>query len=530
MSKISWKNLKAFMAAIILVGGTVTATATMSPAAAQGNPTLGPTVARELTKAFEIIQATPDPTDADYRAALAIMEALIRDRGGNMSPYERATTYELIGSYKSQLNPPDYTAALRAFESALAEPNALPIQRERQIRYFVAQLYFQQERYPEAIRFLREYIDFQNSQGAAINANTYYLLAAAYVATDNYSGAREPMENALRLHEKAVTEAGTRRSKSYYDLLNSVYSQLSISDRRSALLEKMINYWPAEASYWEQLSGLYSQADRGSDAAAVLELAYKNGLIKDENRIINLVQYYSLLENPYRGAKLLEREMAAGNVQRSQKNLELLAQMWNLAREQKKAAAALEEAAKIAPTGELYYRLGQVYFADEQYTKAEQSLTQAINRGGISAKARGNIWLLIGNARYNLDTNSATQRARAMEAWRNVATTTGASQQDRTAASGWIQYVRAVEQTTCNQDRVERLVRVDNYKKDKTNCETNLDIIKRTGNDFATSLSATRIAECEKVVVSSIDQVTAIITYADGTTDGTPVPGFCSKY
>ncbi|MCI5043088.1 MAG: hypothetical protein MRY72_00200 [Aquisalinus sp.] len=526
MSKLNMKNFKAILASLCLGVATPFAAGLVSPAFAQSQ-TLSPAVARELGSAFEIIQAAGENAgDAEFRQAISIIRNLLNSRGDRMSPYELATAYELIGTYQFQTQPPDYAGALRSFESAVAQ-NALPEERQTQIRYNIAQLYFQEERYSEARRFLQDFVRIQQNAGININANTWYLLAAANTALEDYRGARNPMENALRAHEQEVAGGSTTRKKSYYDLMNAIYSQVGANSERGDLLVRMISFFPEDASYWTQLAGAYSQAGRDEDAAAVLELAYKNGFVTDETRIIQLVQYYSLLNNPYRGGKLLEREMAAGNVTRNQKNLELLAQMWNLAREQKKAAEVLTQAAAMSADGELYYRLGQVYFADEQWRLAEENLTSALNRGGLSGRDRGNIWLLIGNARYNIDTNSPTQRARAREAWRRVGQTSGSSASDRRAATGWIEYVNAVERTECNQDTVERTVKLDNYRKDRASCESIVAIADRADSGFSTGFSPERIEQCRALLASTIDEDTSIITYADGTVDGEPAPGFC---
>ncbi len=195
ISKTSWKPLKAVVASIALACAGLTVTSVVTPAFAQSE-SLSPAVAKELSRAFEIIQAAADPGDAEYRAALQILEGLIASRGDRMKAYDKATTYELIGSYRAQIDPPDYAGSLRAFQQALAQ-NALPVARERQVRFFIAQLYFQEENYARAIEFLRDYIDFQEANGASVGANTYYLLAAAYTALDNFRSAQTPMETAL---------------------------------------------------------------------------------------------------------------------------------------------------------------------------------------------------------------------------------------------------------------------------------------------------------------------------------------------
>ena len=499
MSKQSWKTFKAAVASLGLAVSAVALVGIPTAAAQEENPTLSVNVARELGEAIELSN-----TD-QFAQAITVIDNLLAQRSGSMQPYELATAYEIRGTFK--VNIENYAGALADFERALAQ-GGLPEARERQVRFNVAQLYFQEERFAEAARFLQEYISFAQSSGQEVDANTYYLLGASYYATENFRQARRPLETALRL----LTEP----KKAYYDLMNAVYNELGAESERGDLLVTMINYWPEDSSYWGQLAGAYSQAGRDADAATVLELGYKAGIITNSGQILSLIQYYSVLDNPIRGAELLEKEMASGNIERTQKNLELLAQLYNLAREQKKALVPLREAAQLSGTGELFYRLGQVYFADEQWRNAEQALVDAVNKGGLSGRQLGDAWLLIGNARFNQDTNSPRQRRRAIEAFRrstNYSTS-------RTAAQGWITYIRAIINTEQRQCDVELLQAIERYKNGIQRCETIVDVFRRVGPTG--SITQEAVDECNRFTASSIDEANGTITFEDGTTEAGP--------
>lgn len=498
MSKTGYKTLKAILASLVMgtaaIGGAVSASAM----AQEEEQSISPNVAKPLGEAYTLGQE-----QENYPAAISILDNLLAQRGGSMSPFELATAYEMRGTFKVQIK--DYNGALADLERSLSY-NALNQDRQRQIRYYIAQLYFQEERYSEAARYLQEYINFQINSGQNVSAQTYYLLAASYSSMEDWRSARRPMEQAIA--------KSTERKQNWYELLSAIYYNSGDESARGDLLVTMIGYWPNNKLYWEQLAGAYSQAGREADAAAVLELAYRNGLLTDPVKIVALIQYWSLLENPYRGGQLLEKEMAAGNIPSTQENLELLAQLWNLSREQKKAAEALTKAAAIAPTGELYYRLGQVYFADEQWAKAEETLRTAINRGGLTSKQTGDAWLLIGNAIYNVDTESNVQRNKAIQAWstaRNYSTS-------RTAANGWIEYVRSIQRIERESCQVERKRAIKRYDDEKERCETNIDIYDRVGS-AASNISEDGINYCRALVKSSYNEDKGIITFENGETE-----------
>ncbi|MEM8935376.1 MAG: hypothetical protein AAGC77_03105 [Pseudomonadota bacterium] len=433
----------------------------------RGSQTLDPRVARVLQTVFELMQAE------DYQTALAELNQLIAQRGSSMKPFDRATTYELRGSVKASLE--DFRGALNDFQTAL-NTRALPANRNNQLQYFIAQLYFQVEDYSSAISGLNTWIRTAQQLGESVDPNAYYLLAAAYtqITPPNYSASRSPAENAVRVHEAQVAapvpEGGQpiEPRKSYYDLLNLVYSELNQLTPRTALLEKMVNLWPGTKSYWTQLSGAYSQLGRDREAFAVIEVAYRAGLLDRESEFITLIQYYSFFENPYRGAKLLEKEMAAGNIDRDQDNLVLLSQLWSQSREHKKSIPILREAAQRSNDGDLYYRLGMVLLADEQYAASQRALENALNRGGLGDDT-GDAWLLLGTARFSQAGPTDTDVwANAREAFVNAQRYTDS----RTRATQWIGYIDAVQSTYEAQQALELKQNIDRCNDELDRIET----------------------------------------------------------
>ncbi len=428
-----WK----FAKVLISASAVALAAAAGGPAMAQqcqaeesGNSkTLDTRVAQSLQVIFEQMQAE------QYQAALAGLNQLISQRGDSMKGFDRATTFELRGSVKASLE--DYRGAQRDFQVAL-DTNELPASRQNQLRYFISQLNFQLEDFQGAIRGLNAWIQNARACNETVDTNAYYLLAAAYVQLNppNYRSALGPAENAV----SGLTEP----KKGNYDLLNLIYSELGERNKRTALLEQMVNYWPGEKSYWTQLSGAYSTGGKDREAFSVLEVAYRAGLLTTESELKTLVQYYSFFDNPYRGAKMLEREMGAGNIKRNQDNLILLSQLWSQAREHKKSIPILREAASGSSKGSLSYRLGQVLLADEQYRESQRALETALNKGGMSRKDTGDAWLLLGTARFSQAGPEDTAIWRnARRAFVNAQSYEGA----RKRASDWITYIDAVTNT-----------------------------------------------------------------------------------
>ncbi|MFC3301459.1 tetratricopeptide repeat protein [Parvularcula lutaonensis] len=453
---------------------------------------------RALAEAINLINEEPPKT----QEALNTVNALLQR---NLPPYDRATALEVRGQLYFQLDNLD--AALRDFVEVL-NLDVLPSDRQRQIRRNVAQLYYTQERYDEAIRFMEQYI---REAGAEAEANDYFILAAAYVQNNQFSQARGPAETAVRLDQQSGN-----RNKQFYDLLNLIYNELNLEAERGRLLETMVEYFPGEASYWEQLAGAYSQANRRADALAALEVAYKAGLIDEEDKIVALAQYYYDQNNPFRGAQLLEAEMNAGNVKRDLSNLELLAQLWAAAREQEKAIAILNEAAPKRSDGRLYYQLGQSYLADENYDRAISNLRQALRRGGLDDREVGNAYVLLGTALFQKDSDSREGRQAARAEFVRARDYPSAAR----TANSWIEYIDTIETTLKRQAEVEFSQAVERQRRQIDRCKTILDVIELGGQ---TEVPEEQLAACRELVAKVEAGATpeSLVREARGEAEGT---------
>jgi len=203
-------------------------------------PSLTNAVALGVQNALNLSQEAPPNLDG----AIAELNKLISSRGDRLQGYDKATVYEVLGSFKAQKD--DTRGALRAFQTAV-NTGALTTERANNLQYYIAQLQFQLENYDAAITGLRKWL--RESCGEP-PANANYLLALAYVQKEDYRNAQQPMEVALR---KKNSEGGSP-DKNYYSAMNLIYSENREFNKRAYLLERMINIWPEESGYWAQLA------------------------------------------------------------------------------------------------------------------------------------------------------------------------------------------------------------------------------------------------------------------------------------
>jgi len=306
------------------------------------NQSLDVRVARELMEAYELFG------EEQFQESLTALNQIVADFP-DMKPFDRATVLQIRGSVHVNLE--NLEAALDDFATAL-NLDALNQETQNQLRFNVAQLYFVTEQYEESVR---EFERWMATEGVEPTHASYFMLAAAYYNLDQPRESIAPIDRAIELAPEP--------EKRYYDLKNVVLSELEMTPERTRLMETMISIWPDQLSYWRQLASLYMDQGEDRKSFSTLEAAYLNGLIESEGDIVVLAQYYSSFNNPHRGAQMLEKEMDAGNVERSVENLELLSQLWSQAREHREAIPVLREAAQKAEDGNLYFRLGQALMA-----------------------------------------------------------------------------------------------------------------------------------------------------------------------
>jgi len=188
---------------------------------------------------------------------------------------------------------------------------------------------------------------------------------------------------------------------------------------------------------------------------------------------------------------MLEREMNAGRIKKNEKNLTLLSQLWSQSREHKRAIPVLEQAARLSGKGELYYRLGQVLLADEQYAKSSSALVKALNKGGLNQKKRGDAWLLLGTARFSgAKPEDCDARASARKAFVEATKYPGSSQRARE----WISYIDAIKRTLDAQDRLEQQQREDERQDRIQRLKQGEQVCRLKGTEDCSKIAAQRKA------------------------------------
>lgn len=241
--------------------------------------------------------------------------------------------------------------AERAWLAQLQASLAANLQQTAQASRYVEQALAYKE-WPEQqqLQLLRLRGDIQAQQSNWSGAIASYKAALALKPDD----ALRLRLAGLYYHNKQYGEAASQSEQ----LLKKGWHKQAAIIRLSALTAQqrygmaadqageLIRHEPKESKWWQQAVSLNLSAKRGDQALALLQTAIDRQLMDDAAARNQLIRLYAWQGLPYRGARLLEAAMAKGQMQASAENQQLLAQLWEGAREWPKAVDSWQILAK----------------------------------------------------------------------------------------------------------------------------------------------------------------------------------------
>jgi len=375
-----------------------------------GPRTLSPLAYRQLTDIRAQIERQ------DWDTALDALQTLTA--GLDPDSYDAAVALQMLGHV--QVNRAAYPEAIQAFAASLALEQ-LPDETMQRLRYDLAQLYLAERQPARAARLLETWFRTAQQPGA----EAWLLLGHAYAEQKLYRKAIPPLRRAIEL-------ADTPRA-AWYEALLAMHYELQDYRTSIPLLEDMLRLFPERDRYWQQLAAVQLALKDDRAALNMLELAYRDGALQREQDLLQLARLYLYTGIPYKSARLLEEQLAAGHIADNADNRALLAQAWSTSKHRKQAILALQKALQKNPAPELGLRLAQWYFEAQRWQDAERTL-QALVGDGAADKLTAQAWLLLGIARYE---QGRTEAAR--EAFSSAGKLASAG----TAAQQWLDFLDA---------------------------------------------------------------------------------------
>lgn len=370
----------------------------------------------------------------------ASIETLNRALGmSDINAYERSISLQMRGRAYYEIE--QISRAIQDWQAAI-QTGAMLTEEIVNLRINIGQLLIAEGRYNEGIQSLEQAIAAGGE--SAINVGVARMLAQAYGQAERYRDGLPWAERFWSLRPAA------ERTRGDHSLMLFYYQQLNRVPDQFRIIEQMVARWPTEKSNWRSYASLLAQTGREEDAFEANKIMYINGMLTESREIVALAQYYSFYEYPYRGAVILERELNAGAVERTENNLQLLANMWRQAREWERAIPVLRQLAQLTGDGDNYLKLAEALYQERQLAAAEDAFQEALNRGGLDRP--GNAWTLLGNVRVELGRTDS-----ALAAFREGAR----YPYSRRTANGWITFINNQRAAAADRIRIRERVRQD---------------------------------------------------------------------
>jgi len=375
----------------------------------------------------------------DYAGAQRILDEI--KASPKLTPYEIAQLYNFYGYiYYARER---YKDSIAAYETVLRQEQ-IPQGLKDSTRYTLAQLYFTIENWPKAVELINEWLKTAQNPGP----EPYILLASAYYQQAENQPAKykemiPPIEKAME-----IARARNQPVKEQWWLLLRVpyYEQQNYKKVRD-ILEVLVAQWPKK-EYWTQLSAMYGELGQDAKQLGSYESAYDQGLLTRNGELVQLAQLFLQAEVPFKAARVLEKGMAAGQVEKSMENYRLLSQAWTLAMDDARSVPPLEKAASMSNDGDLDVRLANNYLNLSRYDQCVKAANSGIQKGRLERNDLA--YMVLGMCQFERD-----QLEPAKSAFRKAA-------QDKRSAKGaqnWITYIEREQERLAQLERSLQQVR-----------------------------------------------------------------------
>lgn len=349
---------------------------------------------------FEKLMEAQELTEAgNHTEALAVLDAL--KARGKVSGYGKSQMWNFYAFIYASKE--DFPNAINAYKEVIAveeTPDALALQ----AKYTIGQLYFHLEKYELCIQYINEWL----KEVEKATPTGHIMLAQAYYELKDYDKALVNVDKAVDLE----VAAGRVVKENWLRLKSALYYDKGDYQNTAKTYELLVKLYP-KTNYLKQLAGMYGELGNDMRRLTVYDSIYLNGSMEKGSDILNLAYMFLGQNVPYKAAKIIEKGMNDGKIEKTQKNIETLGNAWAQANQHDKAIPVLEQAAKLATDGKLYARLAGVYFDAGEYEKSAEAASKAAEKGGL--KQAGNNYLLMGMSYSNLK-----QHNNALQAFRKA--------------------------------------------------------------------------------------------------------------
>jgi tetratricopeptide (TPR) repeat protein len=354
-------------------------------------PAMSEATFRRLSEAQELMDAR------DYAGAKRVLNDML-SRRDRLNGNEVGQVYNMLGFvYFSE---EDYGGAIRAYREVLAQGEHIPEGLEVQTLYTLAQLSFVNEEYQAALDYMERWIRTADNPGP----DPHIFMGQVYYQMQRYPQAITQIERGIELSQ----QRGTEVKEQWWALLNFLYYELENWPKVLEILEIMVRDFP-KREYWMRLAGIHGQEGNDRRSLWTYEAADVGGFLEQQGDFTNYAGLLMQAEVPFRAARVLERGFERGVIEKTDMTLQSLGQAWQLAQETQKAIPVFLEAARLSDEGRIYERLAQLYLDNDQFDRCVEAADNALRKGGL--RQPQSMHIVKGMCLYNQDNLTAARDA-----------------------------------------------------------------------------------------------------------------------
>ena len=380
-------KLNKFAAAIMLSFGAMTVATTSvaaekCPIEKRKNQAVGQSAGKKIQRSYKAY------TEGNIDEALAILLEVDAKK-----KFDKASVARMLGNFYAEKNQLDKAYVQLKLAADLDVLGGTEHADTLKLTGIIA---VQTEKFKDGIKYFNKWLAFSCKEDADI----YRLLAASYSQVKDW-------DNAIKAADKGI-KASEKPNKNFYNIkINAYYNKKQLKNAVK-VLETAVQLFPSDPSFWKQLAQFYLATEQRTKSLQTYDLAYKAGFIESKSDITRLSQLMSI-EAPYHAAKLYEKHMKSGVIEKNETNLKMLAGFYQGAKDFRTAAKYFGEAADLAKDAKLYMKQGQLLTIVQRYADAIKAFNKAI-KAGLKSKGKAHFELAnayLGLKQYKSAYNSA---------------------------------------------------------------------------------------------------------------------------
>ncbi|VUD62164.1 hypothetical protein TDB9533_02985 [Thalassocella blandensis] len=303
-------------------------------------PGISERMLKQLGEVQELIAPNTDENpnaQPDFPAALKLLQKMERDCRDKCNSVEQSSIFRFYGY--TYVTMERYKEAISYYKKLVALSPGVTIAVELEALFILAQLSYQEENFDDALTFLDRWM----ALSTIVGSDKIFLKGSIYYAKGDMRNALKFTSQAIKMEE----DKGKIANEQWYALQAAL--MLEKEDYKSALvpMEKLVRNYP-KIDYWTRLAGVYGLLNRSKDQMHALDaINVMDGLSKSQD-FVNLAYLYLENEVPYKAAKVLEKGFKKKAVDRTVKNLKVLAVAYISSRETQDAIKVLNDTADVA--------------------------------------------------------------------------------------------------------------------------------------------------------------------------------------